>query len=208
MAPKVSLEHKKAVKKRILHAAEDLFSSKGYHETSMDNIVEKSGMSKGAIYGHFKSKENLFLEILEKQQTSTLSQIKSSFSPKDSPMKKLEKAVEMAFSSQVEHSRETCRMNLEFFVAVPKIEALKPRLENRYATVHKFIAEIIEEGVKKGEFRQDIDVDSLVSIIIATLDGLSLHWATLGPDFDWQQIKNIFVTVLLNGIHAESRNRS
>ena len=48
----------------ILRTATDLFSEKGYHELTMEEIAEEIGVSKGTIYNYFSSKENLYLEIL------------------------------------------------------------------------------------------------------------------------------------------------
>ena len=52
-------------KNQILDAALEVFVKKGYSETRMDDIVKKSGLSKGAIYHHYKSKRDLFLSLIE-----------------------------------------------------------------------------------------------------------------------------------------------
>ncbi len=50
---------------RILDAALDVFSSKGYHDSRIDEIAEQSGTSKGSIYFHFPNKERLFLALVD-----------------------------------------------------------------------------------------------------------------------------------------------
>ncbi len=50
---------------RILDAALNIFSNKGYHDTRMDEIVEASDTSKGSIYFHFPNKERLFLALVD-----------------------------------------------------------------------------------------------------------------------------------------------
>ena len=50
-------------KSQILDAALEVFVKKGYSETRMDDIVDKSGLSKGAIYHHYDSNKDLFLEL-------------------------------------------------------------------------------------------------------------------------------------------------
>jgi AcrR family transcriptional regulator len=50
---------------RILSAAVTVFSTKGYHDTKVDEIVEESNTSKGAVYFHFPSKQRIFLAIVE-----------------------------------------------------------------------------------------------------------------------------------------------
>ncbi len=55
-----------ATRGRILDAALDIFARKGYHSTSMDEIVASSQTSKGAIYFHFPNKQRLFLALVDK----------------------------------------------------------------------------------------------------------------------------------------------
>ena len=52
-------------KNQILEAALHVFVKKGYAETRMDDIVESSGLSKGAIYHHYSSKKDLFLSLID-----------------------------------------------------------------------------------------------------------------------------------------------
>ena len=52
-------------RERILNAALNVFSGKGYYETRLDEIVTESGTSKGAIYFHFPNKERLFLALVD-----------------------------------------------------------------------------------------------------------------------------------------------
>ena len=54
-----------STKDRILDAALNIFSNKGYHDTRMDEIVDESETSKGAIYFHFPNKERLFLALVD-----------------------------------------------------------------------------------------------------------------------------------------------
>ncbi len=51
---------------RILDAALEVFAEKGYHEASVDEIVEESHTSKGSVYFHFPNKQNLFLSLVDK----------------------------------------------------------------------------------------------------------------------------------------------
>ena len=61
------MDNKLQIKKKnkILDAALQIFVRKGYSETRMDDIVHASGMSKGAIYHHYSSKRDLFLELID-----------------------------------------------------------------------------------------------------------------------------------------------
>jgi TetR/AcrR family transcriptional regulator, fatty acid metabolism regulator protein len=52
-------------RKRLLDAALDVFAKRGYHDASIDEIVESAGTSKGAVYLHFPNKERLFLSLVD-----------------------------------------------------------------------------------------------------------------------------------------------
>lgn len=62
----------------ILRVARQHFSSKGYAETSLEEIVEELGMTRGALYHHFKNKKALFLAVLEQVQTEMGQYVESS----------------------------------------------------------------------------------------------------------------------------------
>jgi AcrR family transcriptional regulator len=200
MSPKVSRQYKQEVRDRVLEAAETLFSKKGYYDTSMDEIVVESGLSKGAIYGYFESKEDLFIALQDRQLEASLNELRSTFTPGDSARTKLEKIVDMAFTSIIGTSKRACRINLEFDVAAPRIKQVQTRRDKRFKTTHDFLAEIIREGVNKGEFRSDIDPVSAAKVLLATADGLSLDWATTSLDFDWKVLANQVKMLVAEGL--------
>lgn len=63
--PKVVPEYKQEARKRIIEGATKTFSQKGYQKTKMTDIGESLGVSKGAIYQYFNSKEELFFEVID-----------------------------------------------------------------------------------------------------------------------------------------------
>ena len=188
MAPKVTEEYKKEVRDRILTAAEGLFSSKGYYDTSMDEIVAESRLSKGAIYGYFKSKEDLFVSLQDKRLEESITVLTSTFAPGDSARTKLVKVIRTAFGSMINGSKESCRISLEFNVTAPRMKSVQHRRDERFMALHRFLVEIIREGVKKGEFRRDVDPNQMALLLLAMADGLSLDWATTTLDFDWKSL--------------------
>ena len=52
-------------RERILDAALNIFSAKGFHDTKLDEIVSEGGISKGSIYFHFPNKEKLFIALVD-----------------------------------------------------------------------------------------------------------------------------------------------
>src|SRR5689334_23027214 len=92
--PKVSLEYKQHQRERIIEGAAQAFAEQGYRQITIDVIAERLGLSKGAIYLYFKSKEELFVAIYTNQMERQLRSIRESYQPADRVMLKLEKVLD------------------------------------------------------------------------------------------------------------------
>ncbi len=200
MTPRLTQENYNEVHEKIMSAAERLFAQKGYNGTSMNDIVEASGQSKGAIYNHFKSKERLFLSLLEKQTMLGLNQLKGSFASEDTAVEKLRKVLDLTMVNSCDCPSEVGRMQIEFMISASRIKSLTSDMKNRYNTIHAFVRELIDEGINNGEFKSEVDSDSLTSLLYATLEGLGLQYATLGIEFDSQRLKDVLLKVVFEGI--------
>lgn len=199
--PKVDEKHRQDVRERILETAGALFARKGYHVTSMDDIVRESGLSKGAIYGYFESKEDLFLTLSDNQLASIIGNMRAAFSPGDTATTKLMKAAEIHFR-QIRDPNDVWCATLERWIESPRIPSLEKRIRKRYDLAHDFLAGIIEEGRKNGEFRKGVDPAALSSVLLATMRGLAIH-ARAGQDFDWLKIKATILSVIFGGILSD-----
>ncbi len=162
MSPKVSENHMAQVKARILRAASALFAEKGYSGASMMDIVRASGLSKGAIYHHFKSKEQIFVTLLQEQTVTSLGVLKQVISGETSARKNLEYVLELVFKTTFDCPKELCLIQLEFYISGLRVEGSKAQLNARYNTIHEFVKNIIQLGIDGGEFRQDIDPDTML----------------------------------------------
>jgi AcrR family transcriptional regulator len=120
----------------------------GIAETSMNDIVSESGLSKGALYNHFESKEALLLAIHERQVEKTISSLVASFPEGATALRKLEMLGDVVFASAAKYSKKFLMMNTEFFVIAARMPALAPGLTRRYNGIHGFIRDIIEDDFK------------------------------------------------------------
>jgi AcrR family transcriptional regulator len=200
MSPKVSAEHKLMMKEKILASSMTLFSRKGYHETSMDDIVRESGYSKGAIYGYFQSKEELFVELQKKYATLSYNQLKSIVDQEVSALAKLERAADLVFASICEVSEDVCRMDLEFQLASSRIPKMRKELKQQLMTIIKLLDDIIIEGVGNGEFRKGLDSNNIATILVSAIGGLSNLLITTGINLDWEKVKTALIDTVRIGI--------
>lgn len=190
----------------IIKAAARCFSQNGFSETTMDQIAKEAGVSKGALYWHFKSKEELFVKLKEQNIAEVLQTLRKSFASMGTFDSKLAEGSNLYFSSLTPGQRKAARLNMEFWAAAPKISELSTMLNDQYNRLQAFLKFTIEEAVEKGELRRTIDSEALSTILLATLDGLELHWTVLEKDFDWQKIHVAFCDVMLNGLKNREKS--
>ena len=203
MTPRTTEDRWQETHNQILSSAEQLFATKGFNGTSMNDIVKDSGFSKGALYNHFESKERLFLSLWEHQTNVGIEQLKQLFSPEDKAVDKIIKVAKVTMASTCDCPREMGRIQIEFMITAARMKSLEPDMKKRYETIHKFIHEIFEEGVSNGEFKPGIDYNAITSILFATLDGLQLHFATLNIKFDTKQLQDTLIKMIFEGILAK-----
>ena len=133
----------------ILKAATDLFSEKGYHEVTMEEIAEEMGVSKGTIYNYFSSKENLYLEILKESFEAIEALLHEEVENSDPAPLKLRKLLATIFTFYRRNlkvlrilSRDETHLLKEHFELTEKWRTQRVRLYEK----------IIEKGIDEGSF--------------------------------------------------------
>lgn len=163
--PRVVPEYKEAAKNKIIQAAARVFSKKGYHDSSMDDIAKEVGVTKATLYLYFASKKDL-LKIISTSANQTLMEILHKSFKHHDYMKALEEIYAMktdmltrllhtsfemiALSTDDENIRKIIRGERE-----KDIEALRAQLQNQ---------------MNKGTIRNDVDAYILAHLVLA------LYW--------------------------------
>ena len=133
--PKVSQEHLDARRRQILDAAIECFSEQGFHRATMHDIVQRSGLSAGAIYRYFESKDELIQAIIDERHARELSLISAAASGEDGLGENLHQLI-LTFFGRLEDAdeRKQRRIGIEIWA-----EAL------RNPAVHETVREGVDE---------------------------------------------------------------
>jgi len=165
----------------IVEASMRLFARRGYHGATIAQIAEATGLTKGALYWHFKGKEDLFLTVLDsikdKWQKAVMSRVEKS----EGAIEKLEQLFD-ATSEMIAGSDDPHSMHL-FLVsagAQPEMRDFEEAIRNAYAGYVEALADIIRTGQEDGEIRKDMDAQSAAVGIVGCLEGIVLQ-ARLHP---------------------------
>lgn len=152
----------------ILQAAEQVFTEKGYHNTSMDEIAARVGIGTATIYSHFSSKEDLMVvAILQRDFQKIVKRVEEICGQEESATEKLR---------SIFHLLSTCEFfsrRVQLFYAMgstPEAQkAMLFRQETMMESSHAFsraLATMIDQGKASGEFRQDITTPAMLKGLI------------------------------------------
>lgn len=180
--PKVTEAYKIQKKAVIMDGAWTCFVEKGFQTTTIDDIVEHLGMSKGAIYTYFKSKEDIIKQVMDDRMNGMIQNLNAEFKSTHSAADKLELLFTKFHKQSLDQLRQQLKIFVEFMIYSSRQEELDEFTIQYFAKATDFIKAIIEEGKHSGEFRSDLDSDNAVSLFWGVRDGLALQYLTLGSE--------------------------
>lgn len=92
-----------ARRERILEAALEVFSTRGYRQAQMEEIASGSGTSKGGLYFHFPSKERLFLALLDRTARQLMGKVERAVAGVDEPLDRIDRGLEVVLDTFASH---------------------------------------------------------------------------------------------------------
>ena len=175
--PRVSAQHEQEVRERIVRAATRVFSERGFHRATMQDIVRASGLSVGAIYTYFKSKDELILAGCDMITDQEMSELARRLAPIDGFRERISAAVGFLFD-QVEV--ESWQLGSTRLLALAWAEAdtspaIREMLLRRRREIHGVTVGLLQEGIARGEFPAWLDIDRTAAGLGALLDGVILQ---------------------------------
>ncbi|MED5426869.1 MAG: TetR/AcrR family transcriptional regulator, partial [Candidatus Neomarinimicrobiota bacterium] len=162
-------------KEQIMSAALSVVVSKGYDQSRMDDIVEKSQLSKGAIYWYYKSKEEVYLSLVDYWFLQYSSGVVDTLQQQESASDQL-KALFDFFIEQFDKNPTTFKLLVEFWRLAGLNPGFNAKLQQIYSDFLEYIIEIIKVGVANGEFKNVEPRITALSILI-NIEGI--NWFTL-----------------------------
>jgi TetR/AcrR family transcriptional regulator, transcriptional repressor for nem operon len=182
--PRISAAHEQQVRDRIIQAAVTVFSEKGYHRATIADVVQRSGLSVGAIYTHFKNKEALFLHSCDLISGQGLDELAIRLAPLTSSADRLRAAVAYYVETIDEFEGAPGQVGLVRAWAEateePEVRDMLVRRRERLVGAAQLL---LSEGVARGDLPSWLDVDAVARGFNALLDGLLLQRIEAGDRY-------------------------
>ena len=197
----------------ILEAAEKVFSQRGYALSTVDEIAAEAQFSKATLYRYFKSKRDIFFDVIFNTFDEALLELEELKSKDLCAGEKLKELIQVLF--QVFSKKQS--VSRIFYTekdAMKKILGMNPKEPLSHSTVHKripkgfmdkgkelsqAITSTIQEGIDSGEFR-DMDAEEASEILGALLRGFSYGEIFQERTFSREKSSTLLYDFFLNGI--------
>lgn len=172
-------------KSNIIRVAFALFLEKGYKEVTIKNIMEATNLSKGAIYHHFDSKEEIYFATIETYyinlfQTSSFEELTDDFKENIKLVyhfaAELFDGVERLTDKGMEFP---IRNFYSFQLKSEDREIIRKKIRTTVEEYRNIIKSIVEAGMESKQIRTDVDADAITLQIIGILEGISIHYSTV-----------------------------
>jgi AcrR family transcriptional regulator len=188
---------------QIIEAALACFTRHGYVNTTMDEIAAESGLSKGAIYWYFDSKDDLFEAAANSVLAEMIEQSMTAMMACETATKKLH----VGARCLVDLCREvesTFGLIIEFWTQSEHREEATAFWAAAITQYRQAVEAILDAGVKAGEFKP-VDTEPLAWMIMAAYDGLAAYHMMM-PELDMDRISEGFVEALMKGLQADGED--
>jgi AcrR family transcriptional regulator len=197
--PKVTMQYEEARKKQIIEGALGVFAVNGYRQTTMEQIVSALQMSKGALYLYFKSKEELYVTVLQAYNEQRFAALSTAYEAGDSLPVKFEKLISHYCNFFGTNEMSIIRLWLEGYLESDHIPVLDEIKEQSYQRFKTLLVGLLEQGQRNGELRRDIVIEDLAVLVMAMTDGLMLHSLVKGRRIDAERV-HALVRSIENGV--------
>jgi len=167
--PKVVPEYKKMAKLKIIQAAYQVFSQKGYHPSKMDEIASEVGVSKATLYSYFESKEDLLKMI----SVSTSQRLTEIFQKPLKGQDSLEPFEELY--NKMEEFQGSLHLNFEILSLSSHDKNIREIGKNIYDEKMDVFQVFLENLQNKGMIRDDVDPRILARLVTALYTDIAMQ---------------------------------
>ena len=189
---------------KIMNAAIEEFCRSGYDAASVSDICKKAGVSKGAFYHHFPSKQALFLAIMR----DWLRGIDTQLFANRTQGKNVPQAIQDMGSTLgviFQAASGQLPMFMEFMVQASRDKEVWNAVIAPYRQYQQGFSNLISEGKKEGSFRADVEAGEAAWVLISLAVGILLQGVVDPGAADWESVTNKGVQMILDGLQRREK---
>ncbi len=187
-----------STKGRILDAALDIFSRKGFYDTRLDEIVEISHTSKGAIYFHFPNKEWLFLALVDQFADLLERRVVEAIQQEKKGINRVRVAMETILDTFGRYRRPAKILLVQAAGLGTSFEEKRNEINDRFSFL---IQTYLDESIEIGDI-QPVDTEVVSIAWMGAIYNVVIRWVNTGEP-EPQRILNTLLPILLKSVGYE-----
>ncbi len=190
---------------RIIEAAARVFAQKGYAGAAVADIAVQAEIGKGTIYAYFDSKEDLFFAVFEWYMMQSGAAAKVSVSLLGGSAAQRLEALSDSIMGMWDEIKDAFTLTIEFWAASSSSQMrqrFKEAFRLAYEEFRGLVVALIRDGIERGEFRSDVNAESVAAALVGTWDALFLQ-AWFEKKFDPLTAAGNFLKVVIRGLSKE-----
>jgi AcrR family transcriptional regulator len=175
--PKVTEAHLEARRRQIIEAAIECFSRDGFHRATMQDIVSEAGLSPGAIYRYFSSKEEIIEAIADERHARERALIAAALEGADieQGLRELARAFFGSLADTEERRRR--RLGIQIWAEALRNPRMLRMVRRGVDEPRAIFAGFVREAQDRGELRPDLDPDAVARLVLSLFFGFVLQQA-------------------------------
>ena len=194
-------KRKRNTRGKIIDAAWLLFYRQGYDDTTVEEIIEESGTSRGSFYHYFPGKDALLStlsDVFDQKYTALMEDIDPEMDRFDQLM-----YLNRELFAMIENS-----ISLELLARLYSYQLVTrgdKSLLDHNRIYYRLLRQIVLQGQQRGELREDVTVNEMVRVYALCERALIYDWCLSGGDYSLMQYSQTMMPMFLRGLRAEAR---
>ena len=178
--PKVTPQYRDARRDQILSAARRCFLRDGFHATSMQDLFAEAGLSSGAVYGYFASKDDMIIAIAEENIRDVVAMIHDVANREPGRPIGIVLADIITITRAKDAEDGLAGLALLAWSETLRNPALASRFADLFAQIRADLTEIARKHQEAGNLPRDVSAESMAAVFLSIVPGYILQLATLG----------------------------
>jgi AcrR family transcriptional regulator len=191
------------LRERLFRSALGLFASKGYAETTVEDITEAADVGKGTFFNYFPSKEHILMAFGE-MQLARLESVIGEAEQSGLPMREVMRVLVMRMTEEPVRNPAMVRALLQANLSSVPVRGEMVRIHDRNRAL---LGRLIRHGQERGEIRSDLPAEEIAQVWRQTIFGTLMFWSLVGDASLVARIE-MAMRLLWDGIATKSRSGS
>ena len=195
----ISLKRDKPKFKQIIDAAVVVIAENGYHQAQVSKIAKQAGVADGTIYLYFKNKEDILISVFQEKMGLFVDNLQNIIMDGTTSSDKLLKMVENHFRVLATDHHLAIVTQLELRQSNKEIRLKINEVLKEYLML---LDDILIEGIKNGEFNEQLDIRLARHMVFGTIDETITTWVMNEQKYDLMKLAPKVHKLLLGGMKA------